>query len=195
MSSVWAVVIEARPVATLPLVAGASATLPGQRARVESWERSPGDVALRVETKVIADTRLAGLWPGRFDDSMGCVLVNEARGEGLVLARGGMSGGMDALVLPGVSLSSMGKQCAWAPQLVGNRGAPQLADIVPDPAWFDGARLVLVSHEVVGSFPFRIEAEAPPPEAPPPGTLEAGRPSAGSPSSARVMIATPRPDR
>jgi hypothetical protein len=145
-------VFRGRVLSTMPLTVGATLVEHGRRLRIEQWSAESGSPLLVVHSSSL-DTRqpaepIYHLMRG--DDF---VLVSPMRHEAIPLRRVSMHGTMDGLVLPASPLATE----------IGNYSVPLGPSKVtlPDADWYRGAQLSLVTQDLAGSYPVRLELRVP----------------------------------
>jgi len=145
-------VLEPRIVATLPFRAGASLTREGRRVRIQTVNHTAEDSLATLSVSSIGsasrvfNSDWAFIWPF---DTPRYALVNETRGEAMMVAQGGSGGSTDAIVLPGAWRVTTS---AWL-----HRNA-EYFDLAKNAAWFDESRLVIAEWVLRGRTAFRAEA-------------------------------------
>lgn len=128
--------IEPKVFATLPLRAGASALLDGERVTLTALNLAGADDELQLDTRAVGSASKGAGW---MDGTTGlnAFLVNLRRGEGVGLPRTGASSNPGILVLPGAG-AQHGSIRYRAPR---GRGADRY---VTDTDWLDGASLMVI---------------------------------------------------
>jgi hypothetical protein len=148
---------EPRTIGMLPIEPNRSLTRDGTRLRIVS-----ATPALNGGTVVVRATSLQQPYPDPFLDRFGTfagrqyAFVNEARREAVVPSRTGGGGGSNMLVLPSMPFSA---------ETATLELKPSNATVVPDSAWFMGARLALVQWTLSGHYDVRVPiVEVPTPQ-------------------------------
>ena len=145
-----AIVTEAVTLAVLPLVPGADTTVSGHSVRVENWSTEFGEPTLRLRVSSVSTEDLPRRVEG-WHMAIDPALVNSARGEAYRLAQRGGTAAQRGLVLPGLPAVSRIEELGLA------QTVPARSPV--DAEWLREARLLLVGHEVRGSYPVRLELE------------------------------------
>ncbi|MFL5563439.1 MAG: hypothetical protein ACJ79K_18385 [Gemmatimonadaceae bacterium] len=131
---------------TLPLARGALVVHGGRRTQVEKWRRGPDGALLEVRMRrALGPSIFSG---ADFAAPEDLVLVNRARGEGVVLLRLGNNFTGDGMVIPGSTMTSQLVQYSF--RYVAN-GRPAIDD-----AWLRDAKLQVVDAEPLGSYPVTL---------------------------------------
>jgi hypothetical protein len=139
---------EASVTLSLPKTVDREIVHDGRRITVEQWRIEPnGPVVVARESGLdqVVASRLSTLFMGDRE----CVFVNSVRGEGVTLPQTSRGGAIDALVLPGIPVSSERWQCG------GSSYRPDM--LRPSADWFRDAELLLVARVHRGSYPVRLE--------------------------------------
>jgi hypothetical protein len=148
-------VIASRPqiVATLPLRNEAVATDAGRRVRIYgvSHDATGADVWVQISA-IPRDGPDVGS-PADQLDGLQFAIVNEARGEAIVLNRigGGFTGGSGSIVLPWIPIWTSFTRLSTGPSNAPPVGLPL------DDAWYAGAHLVVAEWNVIGRYRTRGE--------------------------------------
>ena len=145
-----AIVAEPRVALTLPFQVGASERRDGKGARIMTVSPATEDslgVVMQSTITRSGSPELNQIYPFSPWDTPRYVLVNDARGEAVVLG-GGYGSASEALVLPGAWRYSGPTQLRLEPA--------GLASVSAD--WYSGAKLVVVDWVIVGRAPFHSAA-------------------------------------
>lgn len=145
-------VYRGRALSSMPLAVGSTSAEHGRRLRIEKWSAEFGNPELVVKSASLDLERPADL-AVRFMREDDFVVVSPMRHEAMALHRTGMSGTMDGLVLPSSPLTAAVSHYAVG---YGTKSAE-----LPDADWYRGARLSMVTQDLVGSYPVRVELKVP----------------------------------
>jgi hypothetical protein len=145
-------------VGTLPLTRGESLTRDGRRLAIYgfSHDNTGADVWVQMSAVPRPNAEEAPDLQFRQNDGLQFALVNEARGEALLLYTQHGSGGSGSVVLPWISITTMFNRFTTA----GMGGSPPPA-LPRDDAWYAGAQVVVVEWNVVGRYRTRGTATIP----------------------------------